>query len=320
MDNNEPEFFYANRINPNEISSMMSNRIDPSVRKHTVRELYMPIKYTSGTALGESYLKSSGPNDFASQTFKNSYSPYDLWGGSFFKCIHILCRTYDPNLNYANVGMEGFLKSVAILLPDKNIGREMLNFINMSGDTANQCLSYEEFYNVAPLNNTILQILQTQPSAFLDWALQTSDNMFYWSYLLHIHIKKIRSSPNSYPSFMEVEEMYQINKLDKTTWGNSVWFLIHFLTINAPFNIDQRWANSFKSMMSSFQFILPCGICRKHISENLASNPINRYFSNRDSIFQWGWNLHNIVNKSIGKPEMDLHEAFNIYNSLIINA
>lgn len=50
---------------------------------------------------------------------------------------------------------------------------------------------------------------------------------------------------------------------------------------------------------------LPCGECKQFYMEQLTTNPplhVSTYF-------EWTVNLHNAVNRKLGKPEMDVEEA-----------
>ncbi len=63
-------------------------------------------------------------------------------------------------------------------------------------------------------------------------------------------------------------------------------------------------------------------MCRNHLKENLIQDHIDEYTielrkcqhgKRKNKLFEWSVNLHNIVNKSIDKPAIDLETAYNIY-------
>lgn len=59
--------------------------------------------------------------------------------------------------------------------------------------------------------------------------------------------------------------------------------------------------------------MLPCPKCRRHLAKNLEMyNMVRRLYDECESAedaFRVTWELHNIVNRQLGKPQIPLHEA-----------
>lgn len=52
-------------------------------------------------------------------------------------------------------------------------------------------------------------------------------------------------------------------------------------------------------------YIIPCLSCRQHFEQVLVENPIPE----SDDFFKWSVDVHNIVNKRLGKPEVSYEDA-----------
>ena len=89
--------------------------------------------------------------------------------------------------------------------------------------------------------------------------------------------------------------------LSPNVWGPSFWKIIHFSTIGFPNKPNNHDNVKFINFMDSLIFLLPCVVCREHLSENLAKSP--PVLNSRDTLIMWGYNLHNTVNKMLEKKE-----------------
>lgn len=85
-------------------------------------------------------------------------------------------------------------------------------------------------------------------------------------------------------------------------FGPYFWGVLHLTCLS---NIDQQ---ALQNLVAMFPYILPCGACGQHFLQVLASNP---FPASGTSIarFRWSVDVHNEVNKSIGKPEQGYDEA-----------
>lgn len=101
----------------------------------------------------------------------------------------------------------------------------------------------------------------------------------------------------------------------KSWWGPAIWTSIHVIAASFPDYEDKVRFKHFKAFMFSLTRILPCNECRRHLRQNLeVVEPIDNYGQNRRRLFLWTWKLHNHVNKMLGKSEMPLATALNIYS------
>lgn len=92
-------------------------------------------------------------------------------------------------------------------------------------------------------------------------------------------------------------------------WGPYMWGAIHLISLGAPEQIDSATKNAYSLFFQQLPFILPCASCARHLQENLANSPVEGHLQGRESLFAWSVQLHNTVNRQLGKPEMPLAQA-----------
>lgn len=89
-------------------------------------------------------------------------------------------------------------------------------------------------------------------------------------------------------------------------WGPSKWKELHLRTKQPGF--DLAFENNWLSVFSS---TIPCGECRRHWKEALDKHP--PVLTSSEDYFRWTIEIHNVLNASLGKPEMSLSEANSLY-------
>lgn len=97
--------------------------------------------------------------------------------------------------------------------------------------------------------------------------------------------------------------------IDPTVWGPSMWSIIHLVCLQAPKEIDANVRNSYYMFFTMMPYILPCDKCREHWLTHIHTYPLDDALSTRDDLFRWSINMHNLVNKSLGKPEVSYEVA-----------
>jgi hypothetical protein len=100
--------------------------------------------------------------------------------------------------------------------------------------------------------------------------------------------------------------------LSKEEWGNSLWFVMHVSALYGTGDIYSIFEN-YKAMLSCMQYILPCPKCREHLINNLAYIDIDNCGGDRMALFRCSFDLHNIVNESLGKRQPSFQEALGYY-------
>jgi FAD-linked sulfhydryl oxidase len=88
--------------------------------------------------------------------------------------------------------------------------------------------------------------------------------------------------------------------------GRRSWFLIHSMAAKYPDNPTEDDKQAMRHFVASLGQLYPCKLCRKHLQQQLrdpALGPVR--VNSRTNLTTWMCELHNIVNKDIGKPMFD---------------
>jgi len=84
-----------------------------------------------------------------------------------------------------------------------------------------------------------------------------------------------------------------------TKWGPPFWMTLHIACLGCQ---DSKVLVDF---VESYKKIIPCLSCRLHFEEVLVENPVPE----ADDLFKWSVDVHNIVNRRLGKPEFSYEDA-----------
>lgn len=96
--------------------------------------------------------------------------------------------------------------------------------------------------------------------------------------------------------------------LDPNMWGPAAWHFIHAVALEFPNNPSDAKKLHYATFFNNLPHILPCQLCGVHLSENLRKMPPP--LDSPKGMFQWTADLHNKVNRQIGKPEIDYLQAY----------
>jgi len=100
----------------------------------------------------------------------------------------------------------------------------------------------------------------------------------------------------------------------KEHWGKYLWGFLHTISIcdfDSPetnFRIQEPIKNNIKMLAGS----IPCNSCKDHFIDKLSSIDILD-LNKSNVLFYWTVDLHNEINKKIGKQETSYLEAINIW-------
>ena len=103
--------------------------------------------------------------------------------------------------------------------------------------------------------------------------------------------------------------------MDPTLWGPKLWFFIHTLALNFPINPTFEEVKSYETFFVNLKYIIPCDKCRLHYTQRQEINPVSKYLTDPNTLFKYTIDLHNEVNKSLGKRVFSYEEVSNIYKN-----
>jgi len=103
--------------------------------------------------------------------------------------------------------------------------------------------------------------------------------------------------------------------MDPTVWGPKLWFFMHTIALNFPENPTFDDIKSYETFFENLKYIIPCDKCKLHYSQRLRANPVSKYLTDNNTLFIYTIDLHNEVNKSLGKRIYSYEEVSNQYKN-----
>eukprot|EP00195_Chlamydomonas_chlamydogama_P010288 CAMPEP_0202892894 /NCGR_PEP_ID=MMETSP1392-20130828/2573_1 /ASSEMBLY_ACC=CAM_ASM_000868 /TAXON_ID=225041 /ORGANISM="Chlamydomonas chlamydogama, Strain SAG 11-48b" /LENGTH=245 /DNA_ID=CAMNT_0049577027 /DNA_START=392 /DNA_END=1130 /DNA_ORIENTATION=- len=89
----------------------------------------------------------------------------------------------------------------------------------------------------------------------------------------------------------------------KEDLGRATWTLLHTLAAQLPDQPSRQQQQDVKALINILTRIYPCGDCAKHFKEIVRRDP--PVVRSGPKFQQWLCRVHNVVNRSIGKPEFN---------------
>jgi hypothetical protein len=87
-----------------------------------------------------------------------------------------------------------------------------------------------------------------------------------------------------------------------SVWGPAMWHSLHTISFNYPVNPTLEDKKHYRDYILSLQYVLPCKYCRINLKKNFRHLPLNMtQMANRDSFSRYIYELHELVNKMLGK-------------------
>jgi hypothetical protein len=90
-------------------------------------------------------------------------------------------------------------------------------------------------------------------------------------------------------------------------WGSDTWRMVHFMTYVYPDNPSKERQSNMNQWLHSLCPNLPCPSCSKHCVTYMITHP--PAIESKQSLWRWGVDFHNNVNRRLGKRELDYSEA-----------
>ncbi|KAI9127784.1 hypothetical protein K1719_000777 [Acacia pycnantha] len=105
-------------------------------------------------------------------------------------------------------------------------------------------------------------------------------------------------------SFVQPEDLLLKVKfatpVTKEELGRATWTFLHTLAAQYPDNPTRQQKKDVNELMGILSRMYPCRECADHFKEVLRANPVQVGFHAEFS--QWLCHVHNVVNRSLGKP------------------
>jgi hypothetical protein len=103
------------------------------------------------------------------------------------------------------------------------------------------------------------------------------------------------------------------NNLQPDVWGPHGWKFIHYVALGYPDKPTDADKTAYRNFYESLSDILPCQGCADHYRETIQAFPVKDHLASRDQLLRWSFDIHNTVNKRIGKSILSYDEALQLY-------
>jgi len=120
------------------------------------------------------------------------------------------------------------------------------------------------------------------------------------------------SAYSAYPAYppYHLNQFGQPASVETTEeWGRKAWAVFHENTFGYRAGLDEQRCYQF--YYSEFLGYIKCATCLAHYQEIINRTPIRLY--SEDDLFAWTVDVHNQVNRKLGKPIVSVCEAKQIW-------
>lgn len=125
---------------------------------------------------------------------------------------------------------------------------------------------------------------------------------------------KNKKSPFTEADFMSGDGMMT------SVWGPPMWHVLHTISFNYPVEPTEEQKKHYYKFYRNLRNILPCRYCRDNLVNNLKKHKLTKAtMKNRETLSRWVYELHEIVNKMLGKESglsyEDVRERYEYFRS-----
>ena len=98
------------------------------------------------------------------------------------------------------------------------------------------------------------------------------------------------------------KDFYSGDGFVTSVWGPPTWHLLHTISFNYPVKPTKEQKEHYRNFILNLQNVLPCGACRKNLTNNLKELPLTmKDMESRDTFSKYIYKLHEHVNKMLNK-------------------
>ena len=101
--------------------------------------------------------------------------------------------------------------------------------------------------------------------------------------------------------------------LDPDVWGPYYWFVLMTIALCYPLNPNEVTKKKYYDLIHNIPLLLPVEKLGNNFSILIDQYPVTPYLDSSDSFIKWTHFIHNKVNQSLDKPEIDFYTALDKY-------
>ncbi len=98
-------------------------------------------------------------------------------------------------------------------------------------------------------------------------------------------------------------------------WGKYFWTTMHVAALGFPDVATDVTRQQYRAFYKGLGDVLPCSKCKKNFSKHFEELPIDLYLYDKNTLFTWTVEFHNIVNAETKKNKLSVAEAKEYYIS-----
>jgi hypothetical protein len=102
---------------------------------------------------------------------------------------------------------------------------------------------------------------------------------------------------------------------DPKVWGPHYWFFLHTIAESYPLQPNEVSKRKYYDLVQNLPLFIPIDEIGNFVSNLLDKYPVTPYLDNRESFVRWMHFIHNKVNIHIGKEEVSLPKAMDMYRN-----
>ena len=106
-----------------------------------------------------------------------------------------------------------------------------------------------------------------------------------------------------------------MQKFNSKIWGPHYWFVLMTIALSYPEQPNAVTKRKYYDFLVNLPIFIPDPEIGDKFSRMLDKYPVSPYLDNRESFIKWVHFMHNKINVLIGKPEISLNAAIDIYNA-----
>lgn len=104
-------------------------------------------------------------------------------------------------------------------------------------------------------------------------------------------------------------------KFDPNVWGPHYWFFLHTIAESYPLHPNDVTKKKYYDLIQNLPLFIPNDEIGNFFSQLLDKYPVSPYLVKRDSFVKWMHFIHNKINVRIGKSEISLPKALELYRN-----
>jgi len=92
--------------------------------------------------------------------------------------------------------------------------------------------------------------------------------------------------------------------MDPDIWGPSAWKFLHSVSFTYPLQPSNQDKEHYKQFFEQLCYVLPCIDCCFNYQKEIETYDIDEALTSRVKLTRWVVDIHNSVNRRLGKREM----------------